>query len=198
MPAGQYDCVFGVCIADHAFGLEITFHRHRGVVNAEDVVQVENRLVIKEILLYDLELVRKLSGIFRGLKCAVCELDLLLGPSFVAVREDSLDTNHYWEVVVLLGRQLVLLVLAQVKLADAFLKLLFKARTEHVGLRQRILILVSVEAIQIDYTSKHLQKRIGRCISAFRGAEVDRNDAFVIRREHEFDVVLLICGGAGR
>lgn len=146
VPTRQHDCVLGVGVADDALGLEVTFHRHGRVVNAEHVVQVEDRLIVQQLLLERLELVLSYSLFAAGLEGAVCELNLLFGPALVGVRKHSLNADNDRVVVVLLSSQLVLLVLPEVKLADALLELLLEARAKHVGLRQRILLLVGVKA----------------------------------------------------
>lgn len=57
MPAGKDNCVLAVGVADYALRLHLVLHRHRGIVNSEHIVQVENRPVVQKILLEDLELV---------------------------------------------------------------------------------------------------------------------------------------------
>lgn len=191
MAARQNDSILRISVADDALSLKVTLHRHRCIVNAEHIVQIENRFVVEQLLFKYLELILCWTVIVDGLKHTVRKLHLFFCSSLVALREHSLDANHDRVVVILLVCQLMLHILTEIKLTYALCKFLFKTRTEHVRLWHRVFFLVRIET-KVKLAYQRLQKRIGRGVPAFCRAKIDCNCALVICRKHEFNVVLLL------
>ena len=140
--AGHHDGILGIGVADDALLLRVADIRGF-VADAENLAGVEDGLVVQQHLLDHLQFIILLPLRFEA---AVGVLHLLLNGPAISFWEVGLDSDHYRVVVILLRNQLVLLVLKQIKLANAFGELLLQTRTELVGLGQRVLVLVRVEA----------------------------------------------------
>jgi hypothetical protein len=106
MSTWQHDRVLYVCEADHTLGLGVSGCSVS--INTKDIVQLEDRLVVKQLLLEELELVNGLL-VVRHFEGAVSELDLLPDPAFVALGEVGLDRDDDWIVVFTRLRELLLL-----------------------------------------------------------------------------------------
>ena len=116
MATGQHHCVLDRCEADDTLTLRLVrCAACRAVVLPVHVGQLEDRLVVQQFLLQELEPKRVISFDREG---SQTELDGLLGPSFVVCWEQGLNGDDHRVEIVAVMRQIAHWVLAQVQTTD--------------------------------------------------------------------------------
>ena len=91
VPAGENHSVLGGRVADHTFLLGLVSDVGRSVVDSINIIEVHNLIIVKQLLLQELE-----ADVFTRLllEGTISELDILTASSFIFFGVDSLNRDH--------------------------------------------------------------------------------------------------------
>ena len=185
--AREDHCVLGGSVAHHAFSLALVSNVSSIVVDAVNIIQVHNLIVVKKLLLDEFE-AQVLGAIF--LECTVSELDVFAALTFVSCWINSLYRENNWEEVFFHSEKVLfaaalgsigsLAILRDIDDAKVLRQGLLETRAKfvgnwlgHVGVRVEI-------------------QRDVRSISAFFSTDVHCNNAFVICVKFEIQSIFCV------